>query len=257
MFSAMFAVVMILLQDNPRKKPAPAAMSPRVEAILADWKKATANWRDIRLEYELTIEDRVFDKKETIKGNVQLSRETVWRINLSDEKGNPTQTFVQTDKALDWYCYENRSVRHCPTDGAATDDMISKLQRLVFLSLGSCARAFFGPAPGDINRQFDVALPKEDDYYWYLLIVPRTPEPTVFPFSMGVVRWVSIALEKKTFFVRQVVFEQGSGNRNTSLVKSVQVNVTPPITAESVSRDLPKGFRVFDRTTELPQGKKP
>jgi outer membrane lipoprotein-sorting protein len=257
MFSAMFAVVMILLQEDSRKKPVPAVTSPRVEAILADWKKASAQARDIRFEYEQTTEDQAFDKRETTKGKVQLSRGNVCRIDLSDEKGNPTQIILQTDKALDWYCYDNRSVGHWPTDGARSEDMLTGVQRWVLLSAGSWARAFLGPAPGNIGSQFNVSLQKEDDYYLYLLLVPRTPEPTVFPFSIGAVNWVSIALEKKTFFVRQVVSEQGNGTKNTCLVKRVQVNVTPPITAELVSRDLPKGFRVETLTDESPQQKKP
>jgi hypothetical protein len=54
---------------------------------------------------------------------------------------------------------------------------------------------------------------------------------------------MEVVLNQKTHLVRQVRWLIANGNRMILDFDKVEINPTPPITWESISKDLPKGWQ--------------
>ena len=87
------------------------------------------------------------------------------------------------------------------------------------------------------HPRFDLRLKKEDKYWAYIQLEPKAKE------IRAELRDMEIVLDQKTHFVRQYRLVHTNGNRTIMDFQKIEINPIPPITLESISKGLPKGFK--------------
>src|SRR5438132_5731205 len=92
-------------------------------------------------------------------------------------------------------------------------------------------------AVDEVRERFDVRLNKEHKNWTYIQLEPKTKE------IRAQLRDMEVVLDQKTHFVRQYRLVYTNGNRTVIDFQKIEINPIPPITLESISKGLPKGFK--------------
>ncbi len=214
--------------------------SARLDALLQAWDKANKNVREVHYKMEWTTEDRVLKAKEVCRVEGWVKMHNLGRIDLKDDNGKPTHIFLLNDKTLEVYDIRNeqKGVWEIPPG------FPEKYFDQGWL-MGLLARTFqwnrqllcFEFAVGEIRERFDVGLKKEDKYWAYIQLEPKAKE------IRAELRDMEVVLDQKTHFVRQYRLLENNGNWSICDFQKVEINPVPPITLESISKDLPKAFK--------------
>jgi outer membrane lipoprotein-sorting protein len=223
-------------------------LESRVDALLRGWDKANQNIRAAHYMAEWTTEDIVLKHKEIRKVEGFVQRPSLARIHLKDDKGKPRVIFLYNEKLLEIYNFQK-------TEKIAWNMPVGFPEE--YLNMGwlwdILARPFyferkmlcFDFSIGEIYHHFAVRLNKEDKYWAYIQLMPKSKE------SQTVLRELEVVLDQRTHLVRQYRLLDSLGNRSIFDLQKVEFNPTLPITWESISKDLPKGFKEVSIPTHL------
>jgi len=214
--------------------------SGRLETLLKAWDKANQNAREIHYIMEWTTEDRVLKDKNVRRAEGFVKKHKLARLDLSEDKGKPTQIILLNDRTLEMYNIQKKEKLSWETPFASPGDDSNK-----GWFGGILARMFqefhelfcFDISLDEVHQRFDVHLRKEDQYWAYIQLIPKTKEEREF------LRELEVVLDQKTHLIRQYRGINANGNRSILDFQKVEINPTPAITLESISKDLPKGFK--------------
>jgi outer membrane lipoprotein-sorting protein len=226
---AMTAILLSLAPAAENKSESDA----RLETLLQEWKKADHQIRELHSTFTVTTEDRILKDRTTSRGEAFFKKPDLARIDFKDQEGKLPQIWLYKGKTLRLYNFTNQIEEVGPIDLDASQDWLTKWMASTF----KLARWAFPAAPFDeAQKRFHFHLNKEDKYWAYIQLEPRNPKDFVDFKEMEVV------LNQKTHLVRQIRYST-SGHRMILDFDKIEINPTPPITWESISKDLPKKLK--------------
>jgi outer membrane lipoprotein-sorting protein len=215
--------------------------SDRLDALLKAWDRANQNARALHYTMDSTTEDVVLKNKEVCRLEGFINKPRLERVDIRDEKGKLTHILLLlNDKTLEWYDMQNEQKRVSEISPGFPEKYFDQ-----GWLMGLLARSFqwnrqllcFEYAVGEIRERFDVRLNKEDKYWAYIQLEPKAKE------IRAELRDMEVVLDQKTHFVRQYRLVYTNGNRTIMDFQKIEINPIPPITLESISKGLPKGFK--------------
>jgi hypothetical protein len=218
------------------KQPTPV----RLDDLLKAWNKANQNVHEVHYTIEWTTEDRVLKEKEVRRLEGFIKRRRLARVDIRDDKGKANLILLLNDKTLECYNLRNEQKGVWEIPAGFPEEYFKK-----GWPMGVLARAFewnrqllcFEFPVSEIHQRFDARLTKEDKYWAYIELIPKTNEcPCDF-------QKMEVVLDQRSHLVRQYRSLDANGSWSICDFQKIEVNPTPPISLESISKDLPKGFK--------------
>jgi RNA polymerase sigma factor (sigma-70 family) len=230
---------------EPERKP-----ESRLEAVLCDWAKASDAVRETHYKFTQTTKDKTFDRTEVRRGEVFFKKPDLLRVNVVDEKGKPTEVLLWEKRALHLLNFKerNETIAPLPPDfpyqGRPNPSPKTFWGRFALLSdLGPIVWPFAGFPVRQLETRFDLRLAKEDQYYSYLDLTPRTPADKAF------FQRARVVLNRDGLWVRQLWFENPNNSDVTYDYEKPNTAPVPPITRDLLLKglkNLPPGWKRLD-----------
>ena len=195
-----------LLAGTPASaQQAPAAGGPppaasRLDVLLAQWERAMTGIQSIEAQCTRTSIDKTFNVVEVYEGVARYMKPNLAMLHMV-KKGKPEifEKYVCTGTFLYEYAPAEKVIRvhelPPPKPGQVADDN--------FLSF------LFGMKAEEAKRRYDLKLvkgPPEDQWYYYVEILPR------FPADKADFSKARLVLNAQTFLPRELWFEQPNKN---------------------------------------------
>jgi outer membrane lipoprotein-sorting protein len=232
---------------NVTYKPVATKQNERLSAILKEWRTAEGGGRDVRKVLRRTYDDKTWRTKETMLIEILEKKPDLLRLEAKDANKKQLSLWVITGKHSHLFDFQTRSETNfqppsgTPRSGledfqAAKDSFIDSLRRAGLLCF-------------DVERliqEYEPSLDGEDAHYCYLSFRLRKGIAPTSKFSLS---WFftppkmqQIALLKKDHLPRQIRVHESDGNVTTLETLKLEINVTPPVSAESIEANLPTGW---------------
>ncbi len=231
------------------RSAAPPRPALRLEVVLREWAKANDTTRSMRYRFTQTEIDLNFDNRVVKKGEVQLLKPDLLRIDVGDP-GNrmillvteeTIHFFEPADKTERVYPRARRSRFHSdktpqrsfldsltgPPEGVV---WFEAMRQHIYWHLAGLVGF---PVP-DLTRLCDLRLMKEDNWYIYLDLQPRRPA------DKSVFKRMRVVLMKDHFRVRRIWYEHADGN--TTTLDFENLDTEKRITPKSMLKGLPEGW---------------
>jgi TIGR03009 family protein len=240
---AITALALLTLAVAPgAEEPAPKGDDPRLQAILRDWEKASDATAEMHCTFRQTEVDAVFDTTTVTRGEVWVKKPGLGRVDLRDDKGEPSAIWLWKEKEVRLYRYQTRTVVafHVPPMFGFPERPEEYpdhfLCRLIGGQLESLSWMSVGFPVGQLTTRFQVRLGKEDEHWIYLEVEPKGGA------DRAEFRKMRVVLDKKAKWVRQLWFERLDGGTIRLDYEQPVTDKNQPITWESILPDLPRGW---------------
>jgi TIGR03009 family protein len=184
---------------------APAAAAPgpagnRLDSLLANWERALTSVQSISAQITRTSVDKTFRVAEVYEGTAKYLKPNLAMLEMKMKgKDQVFEKYICTGTFLYEYVPQEKVIRihemPPPKPGQVADDN--------FMSF------LFGMRADEAKRRYELRLvkgPPEDQWYYYLEILPRYPADKA-DFSKA-----RLVLLAQTFLPRELWFEQPNGN---------------------------------------------
>jgi hypothetical protein len=219
----------------------------RLEAVLREWSKANRETKSFHATVKFTTLDKTFQQIEVRHVEVSVRKPDLVRRDVKDDKAKLIEIWLQLGDTWHWY---NSVPRHhtvfpplmeLPTlaksvGWAWLSDLIAATARVdnwVYVEL---------PVE-EVRQHCSIHLVKEDQWWTYLQVEPKPSDTLRAHF-----RHMRVVLNRKTRLVRQIWLEQPNGTEMRWDFERLETDVRPPITVDSLSRDLPQGWELRELT---------
>jgi len=210
----------------------------RLEILLRDWDKAHQNIHEVHYTIQVTAEDRVLREKKMYQIEGFVKRDNLARINLFERIDKPTLIVFLNDRQLDIYKCDNKEKISWEIPDDFPEKWFDKGWGFI-AEFYRDNREFFGfefPV-GKIHEEFETSLRQEDDNWAYIQLIPKTDH------RKGYVKNIEVVLNQKNHLARQIRLWDNWGNLTIYDFQKLDINPKPPITLESISKDLPIGYK--------------
>jgi len=194
-------------QQPPTTPPAAAPLDPahnRLDALLLRWEQEMTKVQTIVAYCTRTSVDKTFQVAEVYEGTAKYMKPNLAMLEMQkrekepQKKGKPPvfEKYICTGTFLYEYVPHDKVIRvhelPPPKPGQVSDDN--------FLSF------LFGMRAEEARRRYELKLVKEDQWYFYIEILPR------FAADKADFQKARLVLTSKTFLPRELWFEQPNGN---------------------------------------------
>jgi TIGR03009 family protein len=233
---------------DPPPPPVRAAVEPPLnlaEKYLALCEKALKGSESFEAQVQRTSTDRTFESSEIYDGTVKYLKPGM-SLYEGHKKGEPQvmEKYVLTGSTL----YE-----YHPSDKRVRVHDVSAFRPLPWeKSLSWCWEPVFVPfslpmKAAETRRSFHCKLAKEDQWYLYIELTPRTRE------IKADFQRARLVLMKQTHLPRQLWWQQPNGNEITWDIPKIEVNV--PLQREEFTKPkIPQGWKLV-RVPREPEGR--
>jgi hypothetical protein len=221
---------------------APPGKASRRDVVLHQWARANDGIRSVRYRFTLTEYDRVFERRNVVKGEVQRLWPDQLRVDLGTGRRHEIVLFTR-DEIHFFHLSKTEFIFQKPEDcsflGEKTPERsfwdLFRLGTFLPERLQQSVYWVYGGLPvRDLSRRFEVRLTKEDDWYVYLDIQGEQMR------QAGMNR-MRVVLERDRFRVRQLWYESSNGNQTT--LDFEKPDTKAKITAESIREGLPDKWK--------------
>jgi TIGR03009 family protein len=221
--------------DKPKIAPPPEPPgSDPVDRVLREWERAAAAVETLVAHFTRIEENKTFQTKEVFEGTFRFMKPSLGILELhKKDKPDEFEKFVFTDKALFLYNRAQKTVVSFPLPPSrpppngplkGTTDYLQTMQTLLF-----------GMNLDEARRRYEIKLTKEDEWYCYLDIKPRTKADEA-DFSQ-----LRVVLSKGTYLPRQFWYEQP--NRDAVTWDITRIDTPVPLKREEFEQPvLPDGW---------------
>jgi hypothetical protein len=230
-----------------------AAAPPRpawdLDGILREWARASDGIHSVRYRFTQTEDDRIFNTRKVRKGEVQLLKPDLLRVDLDIPHRRTILLFTKDKIHFFNPDRKTESIFPKPADRSFLGESTPARSLMDFFRLILSGVAFqegfqqwvywvFAGLPvRDLTQRFNVRVTKQDAWYVYLEM-QRGPLDSSFINSLNVV------LQKDSHRVRQLWYEHRNGNRTTIDIE--KPDTSAKVTSESIRKGLPQGWKRFD-----------
>jgi RNA polymerase sigma factor (sigma-70 family) len=218
-----------------------------LDAMLRKWAEADEKVREMRFNFKTTTKDNIIDEKTVVKGQASLIKDDYFRVDMQDKDGQLKGILILDGKKLHNFDYEAKTERiyAWPKDLAFGREKKETWFTPWLYGWGIYARwPLFGLQARDFTSRYDIRLVKEDRWYSYLDITPRSREDKKW------FRRSRVVLNRDSYRVRQLWLEYPNRNEILTDFLDIQTNPEPPVTRDSLRKGLPKGWKRIDLTGE-------
>lgn len=221
------------LPVNPGSGPAP------LDGYLQRWEQEMQKVQTLVAQLRLVEKDKTFQTASTSLGVAKYMKAGSGNqvLNLAllelrkETRNQPDRKFICTGAYLYEMNFDQKVIRAFelpkPKPGQVADDN--------FLSF------LFGMKARDAKARYDLKLAKEDQWYAYVEIVPRTPQ------DRADFQKARVVLNRTNFLPRQLWFEKSNGDEVTWDLPRLEPG-TPVDRREFDPPGLPQGWRVLEET---------
>jgi TIGR03009 family protein len=203
-----------------------------LEELLRGWEATSGKIVDLKCEFQKTTKDVVFGDTRVEHGTATLLRPYFGRLDLTDDKGNPTTTFISTGKAVHQYDARSKlEVVYILPEEKGTDNTMPGPLSFVF-----------GITVKEAKRRFQMTLVREfaknGVEYAELQVVPLTPE------DQQEFKRARLVINKKSFLPKEMLIVEPNDAQQHWNVSRLQTNLKPALSADMfVPLKLPKGWK--------------
>jgi TIGR03009 family protein len=182
--------------QQPAELPGPPN-SNQLDALLRRWEQQMTSVQTIVAQCRRTSVDKTFQGTEVFEGTAKYMKPNLAMLEMQ-KQGNAQifEKYICTGTFLYEYVPQGKVIRvhelPTPKPGQVADDN--------FLSF------LFGMRAEEAKRRYDLKLVSADQWYFYILILPR------FPADKADFHQARLVLNKQTFLPRELWFEQPNGN---------------------------------------------
>ena len=188
----------------------------RVDTILQRWHEQMEKIQGLTCQFQKTDVDRVYQSSQTFDGTLRYMKPDwlMLEIRKKDRK-EIDQKVVYDGQVLSVYYGDQKVIRRYPEPSQAYDKLkvelngnfLGRIMQAIKSYLEAHRLLFFCNDVEEIKRRYRIEFRKEDEWYIYLLVVPRTDQNA---FARA-----QVVLHKSTFLPRQLWFEECNGNERT------------------------------------------
>jgi len=211
--------------------PAPAvtldpARNP-LDALLVQWEQKMTSITDLSAEIVRIKEDKVYGTREIFEGWAKFKKPGLALLDLH-RRDSPAviEKYICTGTFLYEFSQSNKQVRvhelPPPKPGQIADDN--------FLSF------LFGMKAEEAKSRYDLKVVKDDNFYIYLEVLPRTPA------DKADFQKAQLAFTRSTMLPRLLIFMEPNGNRVNWDIPSIDINARLNRN-EFTSPTLPPGWK--------------
>ena len=205
-------------QTTPAVKPAAAADPAKLDQHLRRWEQEMRKVQTLSALLNRIDKDKVFQSTAKFTGFAQYMKSgagpTAMNLALlelkADKQTEVSEKFICTGTYLYQFAPKQKEIRAYelprPRPGQVADDN--------FLSF------LFGMKAEEAKRRYQLTLAKEDKWYVYVDVAPRSASDKV-DFARA-----RLVLNKDTYLPRQLWFEHANGNEVTWDIPRLQVGVS-------------------------------
>jgi TIGR03009 family protein len=200
----------------------------RLDAVLIEWEEHMKRVDTLSAQCTHTVVDKVLKDVQIFEGTAQYMKPDLAMVDLK-LKGKPEiiEKFTCTGRFVYQYRPESKVIRvyelPAPKPGQVADDN--------FLSF------LFGMKAEEAKRRYDLALIKEDKWWIYVKILPRSP------IDKADFQEARLVLSNQTFLPRELRFKDVNGDENTWDIPKVQSGVRLNRT-DFTAPKLPPGWKM-------------
>jgi len=230
----------------PSEELARKAEPITVDRILENYGKKRQEIKDFRIALKWTCEDRAFRTTTVLHGQAAGAGTDLLRLDLKSADNAFEATLLWSGKKLAWYNYNSKTkmiyAPHLPDNGL----FASGLGKRILRALDDHRLLFVGLPVQAARERFSLRFYNErDPRYFILEAIPKRQEDT----AECAVAYA--ALSRTTYLPRTFLVDDRHGNRTQWDFPKFEINVSPPITLELLSRNLPTGWQEIDFGEEV------
>jgi TIGR03009 family protein len=193
----------------------------RLNELLSGWEQKSKAMRDLECEFQRITRDRLFKTELVEYGKASAIKPYRGRLDLMDEKGNPTQIFIYTGKKIHQYDFEKKQETvHVLPDAEAGQSMPGPLGFV------------YGMSAAEARARFDLTLVREFSQggaeYAEIRATPRTQ------IDQQEYKLAQILVDKKTFLPKELRIIETNGNEQHWLFDRLDTNLKPPVNSANL-----------------------
>lgn len=228
-------LVSVAAAQQPATKPRTAqnTQAPKVDQkplndLLNGWEQKSKGMRDLECEFQRVTRDRLFKTEEVEYGKASAIKPYRGRLDLMDEKGNPTQIFIYTGKKIHQYDFaKKQETIHILPDSEAGAGQ----------SMPGPLGFVYGMSAAEAKARFDLKLIKEfskrGGEFAEIHATPRTQ------LDQQEYKLAQLVIDKKTYLPKELRIIETNGNEQHWIFDRLETNLKPPVS--------PAELEPFDR----------
>jgi outer membrane lipoprotein-sorting protein len=225
----------------PPPPPEPTAKArAQLTSVLANYEKTRKEMKSFRISFTRTNDDLAFRTRTVVKGEAAGAGVDLLRV---DYKGVENTSILRTDKEIVLYDYESKTKRvfklGATSERPAQNGFFAGLYTRILNGVNDQRLLFARMPVEDLKKRFEVRFLKDEDAHYYYLELRSKDKDDEYA-------TLHVALIKKTLLPRTIIATDHLGHRTQWDFLNFETNVTPPITLESLTRDLQQGWTTKD-----------
>ena len=218
-------LVSVAAAQKPATKPQtaqntqPAKVDPqRLNELLNGWEQKSKAVRDVECEFKRIMRDRLFKDERVEYGKASAIKPYRGRLDLMDEKGNPTQILIYTGKKIHQYDFEKKqeTIHILPdTEAGAGQSMPGPLGFV------------YGMSAAEAKARFDLKLIREfskgGGEFAEIHATPRTQ------LDQQEYKLAQLVIDKKTYLPKELRIIESNGDEQHWIFDRLETNLKPPV----------------------------
>jgi TIGR03009 family protein len=208
--------------------PAPKVDPQRLNDLLGGWEQKTKGMRDLECEFQRISRDRIFKTEVIDYGKASAIKPYRGRLDLMNEKGNPTQIFIYTGKKIHQYDFEKKeeTIHILPDTEAGTGQ-----------SMPGPLGFVYGMSAAEAKARFDFKLISDSKGGGKYAEIHATPRTQI---DQQEFKLAQLVIDKQTFLPKELRVIETNGNEQHWIFTRLETNLKPPVN--------PAELEPFDRT---------
>lgn len=211
-----------LAQQTPPKNDA------KLDEYLSKWQDAMLRIDTLAMQCSRVEDNKVYQTKETYTGTIHFKKPTqvLWNMQKKD-KPQEFERFICTGTHVYQFAPAEKVIKVYPAP-KAVGNRIAEETSLDFL---------FGMKADEAKKRYDLSLFKEDKYYIYVDVVPKSAKD-----KADFIR-ARIVLNRETYLPRQLWFQQPNKDEVFWDIPNIQAN--PKLDAQIFAAPrTPQGWKM-------------
>jgi TIGR03009 family protein len=197
--AALFTLGNTLLAQQPPQPPrVDPATQQKLDMLLNRWEQEMKAVESLVAQCNRTTVNKTFQATETYSGTASFLKPNMAMLDMKKQnRPDVYEKFICTGNKLYEFSPQNRAVRVHELPPPKQGGAISDDNFLSFL---------FGMKAEEAKRRYDLRLEREDQYYYYVTILPRMPQ------DKADFQQARLVLVKQSFLPRELWFVSPNGD---------------------------------------------
>ena len=225
--ATLFVGTTLVFAQQPPAAPRPP---DKLDDYLARWEKEMHNLQTLVVQCERTEKDKVFPGVDVYWGVFKFMKPNLASLEMvrKDKPNELAEKFICSGTYIYQFVFPQKEIHvhqlPVPTQGQVTDDG--------FLSF------LLGMKAADARERYDLRLVKDDQWYIYVEVIPRTNA------DKADFQKARLVLNKDSFLPRQLWFEDRNGKEITWDILKVDTKGDSVRRTDFESPKVPTGWKM-------------